>query len=688
MGVLISIDIGGTFTDTIALDSESGKFVFTKVPSTPGDFSEGFFRGFDKILDMASASREDILRVVHGTTVSTNSIVQWNGAKIGILTTCGFRDILIMGREWRADFFNLQIEPETPTFLCPRQRMLEIRERIDSRGNVLTPLNEDDVVKAVNYLVQEHGVEAIAVCYLFSFLKPVHEERTKQIIHKLYPNIRVSISSKVNPRFREYERMVITAFDSYIGPEIERYIGRLNEGLAERHIDVVLQVIQSRGGVTSGVMCVEKPVVTVLSGPAAGVVGGSFIGAISGRKDLITLDMGGTSCDVSLIRDGQPSLFIEGTIDKYPLRQAMVDLNTIGAGGGSIAWVDTAGGIRVGPHSAGASPGPACYGWGGEEPTVTDASIVLGYLNPDYFAGGGLALKPELAREAIQKRVAAPLGMDLVKAASGIHQIVNNNMADQLRIVSIGKGYHPQAFSLVAFGGGGPVVAGRLMQLLNLKEVIIPISPGVLSALGLLAADIEHEEIMSFPARVDEIDLKDIAEILRRLWEACEQKREGVGISQTRLCVRSSAEMRYVGQGFELEVPFPDESALVPTTDTIQEVTQRFHDAHQRIYQHSRPDTPVEFMAFRMVFSQEPYPKFTIPKLSAGKTASPKGWRYAYFDEYEDFVNIPLYERAVLVPRQRIKGPVIVEQKDTTTIVYPNQEIMVDDWGNLVMSSC
>jgi len=684
MGVLVSIDIGGTFTDTIIMDSETREFVSTKVASTPEDFSKGFFNALNKVLDMASASKEDVLRVVHGTTVSTNSIVQWNGAKIGILTTYGFRDILIMGREWRADLFNLQIEPETPTFLCPREDILEIRERIDAQGNALLPLNEDDVVKAANYLVQKHGVEAIAVCYLFSFSNPVHEERTEQIIHELYPNISVSLSSKVNPRFREYERVVITAFDSYIRPEMARYIRKLNEGLQNYHINAALQVMQSRGGITSATLCVEKPVITILSGPAAGVCGGNFIGAIRGRRDLITLDMGGTSCDVALIRDGRPFLSLEGKIDKYPLRQAMIELNTIGAGGGSIAYVDTAGGLQVGPDSAGANPGPACYGLGSEEPTVSDASVVLGYLNPDYFACGEMTLKPELAREAIQKRVAAPLGMDLVKAAAGIHQIVNNNMADQLRLISVGKGYDPRNLSLVAFGGAGPVAAGRVMTLLSFKEVIVPTYAGVLSALGLLGADIEHEEVMSFRARADEVDPRDIERVFRELWEACEGKREGVGISRTQLHVRCSTEMRYVGQGYELEVPFPEGGSVI-TKDTIQEVAKRFHDIHQRTYQHSRPDNPVEFMAFRMVFSQEPYPKLVIPKLSASAMASPKGWRRAYFDEYQDLVDTPLYERAALAPGQEIKGPAIIEQGDTTTVIYPNQEAKVDAWGNLIM---
>jgi len=308
MGLLIGIDIGGTFTDVVALETKSGKLTSTKVPSTPANFSRGFFDALDKVLNITGASAGDVARLVHGTTVATNAIMEYKGAKIGILTTKGFRDVIIIGRHFRTDMYSVQYDSETPTFLCDRERIMEITERVDYQGNVLAPLNEDDVVAAVDYLVQKHQVQAIAVCYLFSFLNTAHEERTEQIIRERHPNVRVSISSKINPRFREYERIVITAFDSYVGPRMEGYIRGLEKGLRDRHIDVVLQVMQSRGGITSGAMCIEKPVTTLLSGPAGGVIGGNFIGQLCGRENLITLDMGGTSSDVALIRHGKPFL--------------------------------------------------------------------------------------------------------------------------------------------------------------------------------------------------------------------------------------------------------------------------------------------------------------------------------------------------------------------------------------------
>jgi N-methylhydantoinase A len=685
MALIIGIDIGGTFTDIAALETDSGRHTATKVSSTPKDFSQGFFAGIDKMLRITGAPPGDVSRLVHGTTVATNAILESKGSKIGILTTKGFRDTLIIGREFRTEMYSVLFDPETPTFLCDRERILEIEERIDSHGNVLTPLNEADVIRAVDNLAKKHGVEAISVCYLFSFLNSAHEDRTEQIIRERYPDIRISLSHVLNPRFREYERMVITAFDAYIGPVMERYIKKLEEGVSRRRINIVLQVMQSRGGITSATMCTEKPVVTLLSGPAGGVIGGKFICSLCGRENIITLDMGGTSNDVALIYRGRVRLSLEGKIGKYPCRQSMMDINTIGAGGGSVAWVDPAGGLKVGPQSAGADPGPACYGLGGEEPTVTDASVVMGYLNPNYFAAGEVKLNPDLARKAIQGRVATRLGMDVEKAAAGIHRIVNNNMADQVRRISVYKGYDPRHFSLIAFGGAGPVAAGRLVQILGLKEAIIPPTPGVLSAFGLLAANIEHEEVITYPAEASEVNPQEIEKVLRRLEALCEQKREGVGISQTSLEIRHSTEMRYMGQSYELEVPFPEGTGRI-TKETIKELVTRFHGVHQSLYQHSKPDNPVQFIAFRTVFSQKPVPMPTLQKGTTAGEVAPKGKRMAYFDENQRFVDTPLYERAKLVPKQGIKGPAIVEQGDTTTVIYPNEKATVDDWGNLIIA--
>jgi len=686
MGLLIGVDIGGTFTDVVGWDTATGRMTSTKTSSTPHDFAQGFWRGVQKIRDLVGISSADIMRLVHGTTVATNAIVQRKGAKMGVLTTDGFQGTLVIGRSDRPSMYDPFFEVPTPTFLCPLNRIIGIKERIAANGDILIPLDEAEVLKAVDYLV-EQGVQAIAVCYLFSYINATHEQRTQQLIKERYPKVRVSLSSVVNPRFREYERMVITAFDAYVGSTMETYLRGLEDGLHERHIEVVLQVMQSRGGVTSAEICIRKPVVTLLSGPAAGVVGGIFVGHLCGRDNVITLDMGGTSNDVALVKDGKPFLTTESKLGNYPLRQAMLNIDTIGAGGGSIAYLDAAGGLKVGPRSAGADPGPACYGLGGDEPTVTDASVVLGYLNPDYFAGGELKLRAELAEEVIQKRIAEPLNISLPEAAAGIHRIINSKMADQLRLVSVQKGYNPKDFSLVAFGGAGPIAAGRLIELLGIKEAIVPINPGVLSAFGLLAANVEHEEVGTLMAKADEVDPKDIMQVFSRLEEICEEKRESLGMLPTQLHIERSAEMRYVGQGYELEVPFPKGGSEI-TREMIQEVVKRFHEVHQSIYQHSLPGNPVEFVALRVVYWQEAEPKPKLEQIGTGLGGKviAKNYRKAYFHEYRDFVDTPIYERFELKAGQILEGPAIVEQLDTTTVIYPGQRAEVDKWGNLTIT--
>jgi N-methylhydantoinase A len=687
MGLSIGIDIGGTFTDVIGMDTETRRIMSAKVSSSPQDFAEGFWKAVEKIVALFGASRSEITRMVHGTTVATNAIIQRKGAKIGILTTDGFRGTLIIGRSARPEMNNNFFDIPTPTFICPLNRIIGIKERISAKGDVVTRLDDTEVIRAVKYLVEREGVQAIAVCYLFSYINPTHEQRTRQLIQEQYPNVRISLSSVVNPRFREYERTVITAFDAYVGSTMEMYLRGLEGGLHKHQIETALQVVQSRGGVTSAEICIQKPVVTLLSGPAAGVAGGVFFGNLCGRENIITLDMGGTSNDVALIRDGKPFLTIESQLGNYPLRQAMISVDTIGAGGGSIAYMDPVGGLKVGPQSAGADPGPACYGRGGKDPTVTDASVILGYLNPDYFANGELKLYPELAREAIEKFVAAHLNTGVAEAAAAIHKIINNKMADQLRVVSVYKGYDPREFSLVAFGGAGPVMCGRLIKLLGMKEAIVPIIPGVLSAFGLLVANIEHEEVATLIVRAEEIDPEYITRVFRELENMCEGKRGEVGISSTELRIQRSAEIRYVGQSYELEVQFPERGVKI-TRDTINEVVKRFHDTHQRVYQHSLPERPVELVALRVVYWQEPEPRTRLNPIRDGldRKAIPEGHKPAYFDEYSTFVKTPVYLRSNLTYGQILEGPAIVEQLDSTTVVYPGQKAAIDKWGNLIIT--
>src|SRR5688572_20967891 len=498
--IQIGVDIGGTFTDIVALDA-GGRLALAKVPSTPKDLLDGIAEATTRVLKLAGAAPADVARFIHGTTIATNAILEQKGATTAILATEGFEDVLELFRSKRSRMYDLGMDPEVPTFLAPRRRRFGVRERLDAKGRVLVPLDEDDVRVAVQKL-QAQGVAAVAVCYLFSFVNPAHERRTRDIIAEVAPELSVSLSSEVDPTFREYERLCVTAFDAYLGPVVKRYLAGLADTLRGLGVPGVPLIMRSRGGIVSAALAAQQPVTLFLSGPAGGVIGASFAAERSGVKDFVSLDMGGTSNDVAMVRDGTPLLASEGAIGAYPVRTPMVDVNTIGAGGGSIAWIDAAGGLRVGPRSAGAEPGPACYARGGDEATVTDASVVLGYLNPARFAGGALALDVAAAERAVAA-IGRRLGVDAVTAAAGIHRVVNARMADQIRLVTIKRGYDPRQFALLVLGGAGPVHGAALAAEMGMPEVLVPEAPGVLAAFGLLAAAIEHQHARTLQAPTD-----------------------------------------------------------------------------------------------------------------------------------------------------------------------------------------
>ena len=683
MSITIGIDIGGTFTDVVSLDNESGELQYTKVNSTPPRLVDGFMRGADSVRRLASASFSDVSRIAHGTTIGTNAILEARGSTIGILTTKGFEDVLTIGRQKRSDMYDVFIEPETPVFLAPRRRIFGIEERIYANGGVDVPLNEADVAAAVETLVTEHDVEAIAVCYLFSFANAAHEERTRDIILNAHPGLRISLSSELDPRFREYERLCLTAFDAYLRPVLERYIQQVRDSLSESGVKARLHIIHSRGGITSDETILSNTVSTVLSGPAAGVIGGVHAGKLSGLTDLITLDMGGTSCDISLVDKGKPVLSNEGKIAKYPLRQPMLDINTIGAGGGSIAWVDGSGALRVGPRSAAASPGPAAYNMGGTEPTVTDASLLLGYLDPGYFAGGSMKLSVEKAEEAVRTNVAGPLGIDVLDAAHGIHTIVNNHMADEVRLVSVFRGYDPRNFSLVALGGAGPVHAGRLAQQTNTGKVLVPLNPGVLSAFGLLVANLEHERARTFRVKAVDAVPADLQMAFDALEAACRSQMDRDAVPGRPVITAKSVEVRYVGQSYELEVPIGGNDV---DDKAIARVIEDFHTLHERVYGHRDSDDLVELVTLRVVLSQAPGRMPGGAKLVTSLGApSPRTTRKAYFPEADGLIDTPIYDRDTLGTGAVLQGPAIVQQLDTTTVVYPDSSATIDAHGNLII---
>jgi len=682
----IGVDTGGTFTDLVCRKAGEREWIL-KVPSTPEDPSRAVLDGLWQILDLAAATPNQITRFVHGTTVATNAVLERQGAVTGLLTTAGFRDVLEIGRQLRTAIYDLELDPETPVFLSPGARRMEVQERLSASGEVLVPLDEDAVMAAAERLVAE-GCEAIAICFLFSFLNPDHERRTKAMIEEKYPHLALSLSSEVDPAFREYERTVVTAFDAYTKPVLSSYLGRMAQQLSRAGVSAPLQVMQSRGGVCAASTATQRPVRLFLSGPAAGVVGGGGVAREVGLHDVITLDIGGTSCDVALITGGKPLVRPEGVIDGYPVRVPMVDVNTIGSGGGSIAWIDAAGGLRVGPQSAGAAPGPACYGCGGHAATVTDASLVLGFLDPGYFAGGSLSLDISRARTAIETHIAAPLGLSVAQAALGIHRVVNAQMAEAMRLVSIRQGFDPRDFALVALGGAGPVHAVPLAEELNMSTVVVPRHPGVLSAAGLLSAPVEHEMAVGFPRDLADTTLDEVRTVLEQLHQRCaalmagEDFKVNVNVNSTaaeEVRVTYAADVCYVGQSHYLAVPI---DLSVP--DPLADIYQRFMQTHEQVFGYCTA-SPARLVNLRAVHQARGGEGAPLPQAPSSKANPVRIEREVILDDPDAPARVPIYDRAALSHGQGFEGPAIIEQADTTTVVYPGWSVEIANGGNLIL---
>jgi N-methylhydantoinase A len=676
----VGIDIGGTFTDVVCLMDRT-RLHSVKVP-TSVDLISAVIEGVRQVLAQAGAAGARVERVVHihGTTVATNAVLEGRGAVTASLTTEGFEDVLEIGRQKRSRMYDFFMDPETPAFLSPRRMRRGIRERLDGQGQVLVPLDEAGVVQTVRELRDRFGIQSVAVCYLNAYQNPVHELRTREVIAQEFPDLSVSLSCEVNPIFREYERTCTTVFDAYVRPIVERYLERLAAGLGHAGAGGELQIMQSRGGIGSARMAARRPVSTLLSGPAAGVVGGRFAGGLSAHTNLITMDIGGTSCDVSLVKDGVVQLTKEGRLRGYPLRLPTVDIVTIGSGGGSLAWLDDAGGLHVGPRSAGAVPGPACYARGGTEPAVTDASVVLGYIDPGYFAGGTLRLDAALAAGAV-RRLAERLGLALPDMALGIHRIVNAQMAEAVRLVTVNRGYDPRKFAMIAFGGAGPVHAPLVARQLQIPTVIVPGHPGTLSAFGLLVADLEYDAVRAFQAAADAVDPDRLESQFAAVEATSQQRLMAEGLPAGDFQVRRSVEMRYRGQSFELEIPMEAPASR----EAVARVVTAFHRRHEEVFGHADPARLVEFVTIRTVHSQA----LREPRLGGAPTAgSPvdavKGRRGAFFESVSA-VEVTVYDRARLAAGSHLEGPCIVEQPDTTTVIYPGQYATCDVAGNLLV---
>jgi N-methylhydantoinase A len=674
-GYAVALDVGGTFTDVALVHEASGRLWVTKTPTTPGDPSQGFIAGIEKALRLAGVEATALRHVLHGTTTATNAILERKGAATGLLTTAGFRYVLEIGRHDipRRENMFAWVKPARPV---PPELIFEIGGRVTVDGLELEALDEG-AVRAAGRRLREAGVDSIAVCFLHSYANPSHERRARELLLDEHPGCAVSLSSEVLPVFREYERSMGTVLNAYVQPLVGRYVARLLEQLRPRGIAAPLSIMKSNGGVIGADVVRTQAIHTALSGPAAGVIGVRRIGEAAGFHDLISVDVGGTSADVCLVRGGEAEVTVEGRVGAWPLHVPMIDIHTIGAGGGSIARVTEDGTLTVGPESAGAAPGPVCYGAGGEEPTVTDAHLVLGRI-PPHLLGGEITLDVERARRAIDERVARPLGLPLAAAAQGILDIVNNNMVGALRLVSVERGYDPRDFVLVPFGGAGPLHGADLAALLAMRTMVVPRHPGVLSTFGLLGTEVRNDYARTNLQKPPDYDLGSIAGVYAELegqaraWLAA----EGVEPGARRLM--RQADLRYRHQGFELTVPWPEPEL------SVDALIERFHARHRQLYTYALTDAPVEIVTLRVAAAGR-VRRFTVPSLDRRRRQRARPSRRRVHFAGVGWTTCPCIDREQLGVGAVVNGPAIVEQLDTTTVVPPGRRATVDRVGNLVI---
>ncbi|MBI2202971.1 MAG: hydantoinase/oxoprolinase family protein [Candidatus Rokubacteria bacterium] len=696
MAASLGVDVGGTFTDLALWDEARGRLAVFKLPSVPSDPAEGILAGIRTIVAREQLRPADLTFVAHGTTVATNALLERKGARTALITTRGFRDLLEIARQKRPDLYDLQADKPVP--LVSRDLRVEVRERLLPDGTVLDKLALDDVRAALDAVAAAGGVESIAVCFLYSFVDGTHEHLVADEIRERHPRLYVSLSSAVSPEFREYERLSTTVLNAYLGPTISRYVRRFDEEVRRLGVPSAPFINQSNGGIISIAAAAAQPVRTLLSGPSAGVMGAAWAARDAGVASLITFDMGGTSTDVARVEGGEPVVAAERTIAGYPVRIPTLEIESVGAGGGSLAWVDSGGALKVGPESAGAMPGPACYGRGGTRPTVTDANIVLGRLSGEHLLDGQMTLHPELAARAIDD-LAAALGVGRVEAARGILSVVQTNMLGAIRIVSVRKGYDPRHYTMVAFGGAGPLHAASLARDLGIRQVLVPPAPGILCALGLLVEPLRLDLVRTvmmmmggpdmaphIPQRsgrpgeagppLDFSGVFDDLEKEARAW----LDREGVPAARRRI-VRAF-DMRYLGQNFELRVMEP------AARGDVAALRRAFFAEHERVYGYFTEDEPVQIVNVRLTALGEPEP-LALPPLPAASRPEPDdariGERSVWFDETGGFAPTPIYRRERLLAGHGIVGPAIVEQMDSTTVVLPAQTAIVDALGNLMI---
>jgi N-methylhydantoinase A len=689
MAYRLGVDVGGTFTDLLLVDDESGELFRVKTPSTPADPSEGVLTGIERICDESGVAAGDLAYVMHGTTVATNALLEAKGARVGLITTKGFKQILHLARSQTPGplaGWIIMIKPDPPAAL---EDTREADERMDARGRAVEPIDRAQVEEVVRDLV-ESGVESLTVSLINSYANPAHEREIKEVIHGLYPDFPVTLSSDVLPEFREYERTLTACLNSYVRPKVAGYVSNLAESLRGIGVKADLNLLRSDAGLMSAKLASENPIYGVLSGPSGGVVGALFVARKAGFPNVLTFDMGGTSTDVALCEHGEPTIARQTEIpygwglpgEVIPVKVPSVNVRSIGAGGGSIAHVpEVTGALRVGPQSAGADPGPACYGKGGTDPTVTDANVVIGHL-PPRLLGGEMNLDVEAAKAAVQK-VADALGLDLYQAAQGILDIVNENMAGALRVISVQRGYDPRDFALVAFGGAGPMHANAVAEVMGSFPVLVPPAPGLLCATGDLVADFRNEFGRTFIRTVDRTTGEEVKAILDEVGREAREWLRREGISESRQRISYNVDMRYYRQGYELPVEIDPE---LLAGNGPQMLADRFNQLHEQFYRFKMDDTTCEIVNLRAIVSGE-MPKPRLVETDGGSPADPT---HAVIDEREvyfegEWLPTRVYSRSQLQPGNRIGGPAIVTEFDSTTVVLAGYEAEVDRYLNLII---
>ncbi|MCK8475848.1 MULTISPECIES: hydantoinase/oxoprolinase family protein [Microbacterium] len=691
MALRFGVDAGGTFTDVCAFDTDTGSLYVTKVSSNRQDPGKAVVAGVQQLLgEIPGAGFSDIGYFAHGTTVGTNTLLTETGSKTGLIVTDGFRDLLELARQIRPKVYDIQADKPTP--LVPRDRRYGVKERTLFDGTVHTPLDEDDVRRIAAEL-REDAVDAVAVCLLYSYLRPDNEIRIREILEEELPGVYVSLSSEVLPEFREFERLSTVVINAYLGPIVSGYLRRLQHTISDAGLRSTPYVTLSNGGISPFETAKDFPVRMVLSGPSTGVVGAAEISKEAGYPDIITVDVGGTSADVSLIRDGQPTSSNGMELDGRPLRAAMLDINTVGAGGGSLAWIDAGGHLKVGPLSAGADPGPACYGKG-DQAAVTDAHVVLGVLNPEYLLAGQMKIDNTRSIEAVE-RLANELSMSVDETADGIVSVVVANMARAIRVISVQRGYDPRDHALYPFGGAGPLHAARLARELGIKTVIVPETPGAGSALGLLLTDIRTDFSSTTITVVGE-DLADrLAARFRPLLQAADAWFDDNGVDQKRRTIERTVEMRYRGQNYELPIRLSEEVAVRLTGNAgefdIEQILEDFVAEHDRLYGYQMADTDIEVVTVRVQAVGTVEDAAGVAQSQSAPVEATDGAkigeRSVYLSREHGRQTVPVIDRTLLNSGDDFQGPAIIEQFDTTTLVMPEDRVLVDAHRNLIITT-